>query len=128
MSDPTLCAALVILAGAPTDPAAAVASNIEALRPQPDRVERARMAFEAVGVRALPGAGHAFSIEAPTGTFEATFHVRLAARDDGGMRVLAPGGTVLPSLPLDPLPASLRAQLQAVLFSEPPAFGPGHMP
>ncbi|MET0507753.1 MAG: hypothetical protein ABWZ78_06160 [Burkholderiaceae bacterium] len=107
---------------------AATARNIDALRPAAEVVERARRAFEALGFRSHPGAGHAFSIEADAVRFEATFNVRLSARDDGGMRVASPSGQTLSSLPLDALPPSLRPQLDAVVFSEPPAFGPGQLP
>lgn len=128
MPDSPMVAALVILAGAPTDPSAAVASNIKALRAPTEIVSRARLAFENLGFRSHPGAGHAFSIEADADRFETTFNVRLRARDGGGMQAATPGGEPLPSLPLDTLPASLRTQLDAVVFSDPPAFGPGLMP
>jgi hypothetical protein len=128
MPEPNLVAALVILAGAPTDPTAATARSIEALRPAAEVVERARRAFESLGFRSHPGAGHAFSIEADADRFEATFKVHLTVRDDGGMRVASATGQTLSSLPLDALPATLRPQLDAIVFSEPPAFGPGPLP
>lgn len=129
MSDhPKPVAALVILAGAPREAAAAVASNVDALRPAAEAVERAQRAFEALGFHVSPCVGYSFSIEADARDFEQTFHVKLAARPDGGMHIASSRGATLPELPLDALPASLQRQLDAVVFSEPPDFGPGRLP
>lgn len=102
-----LCAAQVLLAGAADQVAAAVS------------------AFEALGFRTGPVVGGSFSIEAPTDKFEVAFGVQLQHRADGGMRILNTAGSPLQTLPLQRLPALLQPLLQYVVFSEPPAFGPG---
>ena len=85
--------------------------------------ERAQRAFLAHGFATGPYVGNSFSITAPAAEFQALFCVALAARADGGVAVN--GAPCRDGLPLQHLPDSLRALLSAVVFSEPPAFGPG---
>jgi hypothetical protein len=127
-------AAQVVLTPA-VDPQAQIAANIGALLPPRERSERVKLAFGALGFRTGPVVGNSFSIEGDRGLFERTFHTRLS-RDERGSVSIERGSVSIEhaapseptSLPLDRLPKELREALAAVLFSQPPAFGPGHMP
>lgn len=91
-----------------------------------DAGARAQQAFAALGF--TPGAlvGGSFAIEADATAFAAVFGVRLRARSDGGVAVQgAPRRTAVGELPVTALPASLQPLVAHVLFTEPPAFGPG---
>ncbi len=90
-----------------------------------DAVERARRGFEALGFRTGECVGDSFSIEAGGEPFRHAFGVALAQRADGAMHVRGAPDQLLQALPLQALPASLRQQLRHVVFSAPPAFGPG---
>jgi hypothetical protein len=128
MPSSTVFAALVVLAGAPEDPRAATASNVDAVRATAQQYERAARAFEALGFRIGPMVGHGFSIEGDAAQFRSSFGVTLGYAADGSVRDTRHRDSPLRSLPLTKLPASLRSQVQSVLFSEPPAFGPGKPP
>lgn len=91
----------------------------------PEGVARARRAFEALGFHTGEYVGDSFSIEAGGECFRHAFGVALAQRADGAMHVHGAPDDVLQALPLQALPASLRRQLRHVVFSLPPAFGPG---
>jgi hypothetical protein len=100
-----------------------------AVAPATDTVDRARRAFSALGFEVGGCVGDSFSIEGIDDAFHAVFGVRLHCRPDGavtigdGSRQSSQDG-----LPLAPLPATLRPLVSAVVFSDPPAFGPGTMP
>ncbi len=128
MPDPSTFAAQVILSGGPAEASAAIASRADELRPSAESADRALRAFTALGFKTGPCVGNSFSIEGSKALFKSHFDVRLKPRADGGMDFEGQAGTASGSLPLAALPATLRAQLQAVLFTEPPAFGPGVMP
>lgn len=119
---------MVVLAGAPKDPRAAIAANVAATRASSEQIERATRAFEALGFRIGPFVGHGFSIEGSADSFRATFGVALDYAPDGSVRDKRGKGAPLGSLPKGKLPASLQSQIQSVLFTEPPAFGPGKPP
>jgi hypothetical protein len=84
---------------------------------------RAQSAFQAMGFAVGPCVGTSFSIEASPEVFKQVFDATLAQRTDGVMLV---DGQPAPAhgLSLQHLPASCRSLISAVLFSEPPAFGP----
>lgn len=86
--------------------------------------QRVQDAFSALGFAVGPFVGNSFSVAGSADDFHAVFGVRLAKRSDGGVMVddRPPAES---GLPLQRLPASLRPLVSAVLFSEPPAFGPG---
>ena len=85
---------------------------------------RVQDAFTALGFTVGPCVGNSFSIAAGGEDFRAIFGVGLATRSDGGVAV--DGRRAAESgLPLQRLPASLQPLVAAVVFSEPPAFGPG---
>ncbi len=128
MPDPSTFAAHVILSGGPAEASAAIASRADELRPSAESADRALRAFSAQGVKNGPCVGNSFSIEGSKALFKTHFDVRLKPRADGGMDFEGPAGTEAGSLPLHALPATLPPLLQAVLFTEPPAFGPGVMP
>ncbi|MDP2008113.1 MAG: hypothetical protein Q8K45_20785 [Rubrivivax sp.] len=85
---------------------------------------RVQDALAALGFMVGPCVGNSFSIEAPADDFHTVFGVRLAQRSDGGVTVDGQPPAER-GLPLQRLPASLRPLVTAVVFSEPPAFGPG---
>ena len=128
MPDASNFAAQVVLVGGPAEAGAAIASRADELRPSAETADRALRAFRALGFKTGPCVGNSFSIEGSMALFKTHFDVRLKPRADGGIDFEGPAGTASGSLPLDALPATLRQQLQAVLFTEPPAFGPGVMP
>ena len=87
---------------------------------------RAQRAFAALGF--TPGAlvGGNFAIEARAGVFGSVFGVTLRARAGGRVEVYDRAGHAVGGhLPLSGLPPSLQPLIAAVLFTEPPAFGPG---
>jgi len=87
---------------------------------------RAQQAFAALGFGVGPLVGGSFSIEAAEDVFAAVFGVRVQQRSDGGVAVRdALRGTPAVELPCAVLPATLQPLLAHVLFTEPPAFGPG---
>jgi hypothetical protein len=92
--------------------------------PAEDGAARAQRAFVGLGFETGYWLGNSFAITGKAADFRSTFGVALALRPDGGVNVdgarQAPNG-----LPLQGLPQSLRPLVQAVVFSEPPAFGPG---
>lgn len=87
-------------------------------------VERAQRALAGLGFEIGYLVDNNFSITGTATDFWDVFGVQLAQRPDGGVNV---NGSKCPEngLPLKGLPDSLRPLVQAVLFSEPPAFGPG---
>lgn len=128
MPDKSTFAAQVILEVGSAEAGAAIASRADELRPSAESADRALRAFKALGFETGPCVGNSFSIEGSRVLFKTHFDVRLRPRADGGMDFEGPTGTAPGSLPLQGLPATLQQQLQAVLFTEPPAFGPGVMP
>lgn len=91
--------------------------------------ERAMRAFNALGFEVGPCVGGSFSIEAQAKLFHAVFAATLRARPDGGLTVRDAQGRALDEgLPVGALPPSLQSLVRAVVFSEPPAFGPGTLP
>ena len=90
----------------------------------PAHIQRVQQAFSALGFKAGPFVGNSFAIEADADVFRATFGAALARRADGGVAV--DGSTpAAQGLLLRKLSASLQPLVAAVVFSEPPAFGPG---
>jgi hypothetical protein len=87
-------------------------------------IERAQRAFAGMGFEIGHLVGNSFAITATAPDFRHAFGVALAQRPNGGVNVDG-GPCPQDGLPLQGLPDSLRALVQAVLFSEPPAFGPG---
>jgi hypothetical protein len=87
-------------------------------------IERAQRALAGLGFEIGYLVGNSFSITGTAADFRDAFGVALAQRPDGGVTV---DGAKCPQsgLPLQGLPDSLRPLVQAALFSEPPAFGPG---
>jgi hypothetical protein len=87
-----------------------VAEQIDRWRPSADDVERVVKYFRDAGFTAGPMVGISLSITAPEATFQGVFGVKRPPRE----------------FPLGKLPADVRSLLQAVVFSEPPDFGPGN--
>jgi len=89
--------------------------------------EEALAAFRALGFKTGPTVGGGFSIEGPAGAFRDAFGMSLRRAADGRVHSGRRQGP-LSSLPVSALPASLRSLVRHVLFTEPPAFGPGTVP
>ncbi|WP_454616383.1 hypothetical protein [Bradyrhizobium cenepequi] len=101
----------------------------------PDATLAARVvtAFRALGFTCGEVVGDSFSIEAAPSVFQQVFGVSPQLGPDGRMRERAKKGVraaakPLSDLPADKLPETLRPLVKGVIFSEPPAFGPGTIP
>lgn len=109
--------ALVILrpaTGRLQDKSAVSQANLAKVLPDPQAEEQARQYFEAQGLMVHPTYGNSFSIEGPRKKFEQLFaKAELKALPETGGE-----------LSLAKLPTAIRELLEAVAFSEPPAFGP----
>lgn len=90
----------------------------------PEATERVRNAFTALGFEVGPCVGDSFAIAGRAQDFRAIFGVRLAGARGGGVAVDGQPPAEA-GLPLHRLSASLQPLVSAVVFSEPPAFGPG---
>ena len=100
------------------------AATIEASLPAPDVVVRAQAWFREAGFSvSAPGAVD-FSITGARTLFERVFATALTVEGGDVPLDVAVAGTGR-ELPLAPLPGDLQALLEAVAFTEPPAFGPG---
>ena len=90
-------------------------------------------AFRALGFTCGEVVGNSFSIEAAPSVFQQVFGVSPEQDSAGRMRERTKKGKSaaarpLSELPADKLPETLRPLVKGVIFSEPPAFGPGHVP
>lgn len=72
--------------------------------------------FEKEGFTVGPLVADNFAISAPVTTFESFFHTSLDETLKSGLQS--------PDLDLDVLPAQIRINIEAILFSRPPDFGP----
>ena len=126
-------AAQVVIASPGGDAHMFTARNIQGLLPDAELARRVVNAFSALGFTPGPVVGNSFSIEAEPHVFRQVFGVSPQLGSDGRVRDQAAQSAraqaaPLSGLPVDMLPPTLRALVQAVVFSEPPAFGPGTMP
>lgn len=126
-------AAQVVIATPGVDAHAVTSQNVRSLMPDTKLAERVMTAFRALGFACGEVVGDSFSIEAAPSVFEQVFGVSPQVDPDGRVRERAKKGVStaakpLSDLPADKLPETLRPLVKAVIFSEPPAFGPGTMP
>lgn len=125
-------AAQVVIASPSVDAQRVTAQNVHQVRSDTSVSGRIVKAFTALGFTPGPLVGNSFSIEASPEVFQDVFGILPHLDPDGRVRDGAPDaartGAALNSLPLEKLPPTLRALVSAVIFSEPPAFGPGVMP
>ena len=133
MPDTHKIAAQVVLATPAADGRVVTAQNIHGVLPSREDAERAVSAFSALGFTIGPVVGNSFSIEADAQVFRQVFGVSLTVERDGtvhakGTKRSQDSPKPLSSLPVEKLPSTLRTLVQAVVFSEPPAFGPGTLP
>lgn len=84
-----------------------------------NRIDRLRREWHEAGFGIGPAVGGTFSIAATPAHFEDVFDVLLFSDGEGG--VLANRKR---SLPLEPLPRTLREGVTLVTFGRPPSFGP----
>ncbi len=95
------------------------------LQPAADAA-RAQRAFTALGFSLGALVGGSFAIEGDAALFNSVFGVEPHQRADGGVVLRSSKSPVTGGqLPLGALPATLQPLVSAVLFTEPPAFGPG---
>lgn len=109
--------ALVILRpakGRLLDKGAVSQANLTEVMADPKSEVQVRQYFEAQGLTVHPTYGNSFSIEGPQKKFEQLF-------TNAELKALPKTGG---ELSLTKLPAAIRELLEAVAFSEPPAFGP----
>lgn len=97
------------------------AATLARFLPAPDAVATVTQFFAAAGFDVGPAVGNSFSITAPATRFEQVFAVKPRRLPSGGLAGQGGGA----ELPLDVLPAPVRALIAAVAFPTPPAFGPG---
>lgn len=132
MPEPTRIAAQVVIATPLVDAHRVTARNVKQMLPDANLSERVVNAFSALGFTPGVLVGNSFSIEATPEVFQNVFGVLPQLGSDGRVRDRSSKGAgrsaALSNLPLERLPPTLRALVQAVIFSEPPAFGPGTMP
>lgn len=122
-------AAQVVLLGAPDDPAEATAKRVGSRPRDAKAAADAKRSFTAKGFKTGPVSGFSFSIEGSAKLFRDTFGVDLVYGPDGSVRRKGRGGGErVETLPTGKLPDAIRANVKSVLFSSPPAFGPGVLP
>jgi hypothetical protein len=90
----------------------------------PQATERVRNAFVALDFEVGPCVGDSFAITGPAQQFRTIFGVKLSTARGGGV-VVDERPAEEAGLPLHRLSLSLQPEVSAVVFSEPPAFGPG---
>jgi hypothetical protein len=133
MPETSKIAAQVVIAAPGVDAHTVTSRNVRSAVPDPKVAERVVTAFRALGFRCGEIVGDSFSIEAAPGVFQETFGISPQLDPDGRVRERTPKGArgaarPLSDLPADKLPETLRPLVKAVVFSEPPAFGPGNTP
>jgi hypothetical protein len=96
------------------DKGAVSKANLAEVAPDAAAERRAREYCEAQGLTVHAGSGNSFSIEGPRKKLEKLFSAaELKAKESTGGE-----------MSLTKLPADIREVLEAVAFTEPPAFGP----
>lgn len=133
MPDMLKIAAQVVIAVPGVDAHTVTSRNVRSSMPDAKLAERVVTAFRALGFTCGEVVGDSFSIEAAPGVFQQVFGVSPQLDPDGHVRERAKKGVraaakPLSDLPADRLPETLRPLVKGVIFSEPPAFGPGAMP
>lgn len=126
-------AAQVVIATPGVNAHTVTSRNVASTLPDATLADRVVTAFQALGFTCGEVVGGSFSIEAAPSVFQQVFGVSPQPGPDGRMherprRGLRAAAKPLSELPIDKLPQPLRPLVKAVVFSEPPAFGPGTMP
>lgn len=126
-------AAQVVIAIPGVDAHTVTSRNVGSALPDAALAERVVTAFRALGFTCGEVVGDSFSIEAAPSVFRQVFGVSPQPGLDGRMherprRGLRAAARPLSGLPTDKLPETLRPLVKGVVFSEPPAFGPGTIP
>jgi hypothetical protein len=114
-TDPVVSAQVLMKAAtrAPIRDQRITSENIASLAPSRPELDAAVAALGRAGLEIGPVVGSSFSITAPRSTFDRVFGTHLT--------------DALPEeLPLGRLPATVRSTIEAITFSPPPDFGPGH--
>jgi len=127
MPETSKIAAQVVIAVPGVDPHTVTSRNVRSSMPDANLRERLVTAFRGLGFTCGEVVGNSFSIEAAPGVFREIFGVSPQLASDGRVHERA-AGKPLSDLPVDKLPKTLRPLVKAVIFSEPPAFGPGTVP
>ena len=137
MPDTPKIAAQVVIAAPGVDAQTVTSQNVRSAMPDAKVAARVVTAFRALGFTCGEVVGGSFSIEAAPGVFQQTFGISPQLDPDGRVRERAKkpvkkgvraAGRSLSDLPADKLPETLRPLVKRVIFSEPPAFGPGTVP
>lgn len=99
------------------------AANIGRLRPPADAVDRVRRFFAGAGFETGELVGNSFAITAPASRFEQVFKHRVE-EVEGSLGWRRADGEVTLELPAEAIPREVAAEVEAVTFTPPPAFGP----
>ena len=95
--------------------------NIREWLPSAETAVRVSGTLRDMGFEVGECVGNSFSITGSVRLFESCFRAKLHEAGDGGMQFAGDGC----ELAADKIPSGLRAQIAAVTFTPPPAFGPG---
>jgi hypothetical protein len=120
--EPIISAQVVLKAPPEYRDVPATAATIASIMPPAQVISAITEEFRRRGFEIGPVVGTSFSISASPRTFEATFHTRLP-RDENGRLDLNPAGQGY-ELPLAQIPHDISKNIQAVVFTPPPDFGP----
>lgn len=121
--DPELSALVVLRPGRPLADAELTAEHAELLRADPTAVESARRFFREAGFELGPLVALGFAVTGPRSLFESVFGTTVLV-EGADTAVSATTDTGMLELPVDRLPGTVAAVVQAVTFSPPPDFGP----
>jgi hypothetical protein len=125
MSSAPILAAQVVV-GDPIAVADAVAAKVAQYLPSAELLRTAREGFVRLGFIVGPTVGNGFSLSGAIDAFDKTFSVRLEVSATGVVQDLT--GAPVTELSTATLAPEMRRAVRQVLFSAPPAFGPGSWP
>lgn len=95
--------------------------NIQKWTPSAEAVERVSKKLQNNGFEVGGCVGNSFSITGPARLFESYFQTKLQEDRRGGLKFAGDDY----ELPKQKIPAALRGEIAAVMFTPPPDFGPG---
>lgn len=94
------------------------------LKAENTQPEAVREIFTGSGFSLGPLVGNSFSITAPAKQFETFFNLGIESPPGGGLEFVPAGEQPRTDLQAELLPANLRDQVEMIVFSKPPDFGP----
>jgi len=125
MNPENIVSAQVMLVAAdgtrPSSKSQITSDNIQQWKPADHTVAQVSAGLRAIGFEVGKCVGNSFSITGTKQLFEASFQTELKEVAGGGLR-FARGGLELET---EKLPPAFKAQIASIMFTAPPAFGPG---